>query len=127
MAYLSTAFSTAKATSGLLKVYRAGGLQAVERQRLFLLSPHRAGAGLFNLGLELHDSGDENDAEIVWRRSAELGFPPAMWNLAVLLGKRGDHDEAREMHRRALEAGMTPPGGAPGLQTLCFREIPWRG
>ncbi|MFF4115066.1 tetratricopeptide repeat protein [Streptomyces sp. NPDC001714] len=111
-AWFSTPSGTRSATNLLLKAYRREGLEAVERQYLSVLAPHRAGLQLFNLALALDRAGDQDDACTVYRHAADRGFPPAMMNLAYCLSLRGEEDEAQDWYRRAVEAGY--PRAVPG-------------
>ncbi|MEU2622901.1 hypothetical protein ABZ642_33065 [Streptomyces sp. NPDC007157] len=110
LAWFSTPWGTGSATNLLLNAYRREGLEAVERQYLSKLSPHRAGIQLFNLGLALDRAGDQDDALAVYRSAADRGSPPAMMNLAYGLSRRGEEEEAQDWYRRALEAGYKPGG-----------------
>jgi TPR repeat protein len=61
-----------------------------------------------NLGLLLHQRGDEAAAERWWRCAADQGNTGAMSNLGVLLVQtRGDEGEAERWWRCAADRGNT--------------------
>jgi len=61
-----------------------------------------------NLGVLLHERGENAEAEAWFRRAAEAGYSEAMVNLGVLLRDRGETDAAEAWFRRAADAVNQP-------------------
>lgn len=64
-----------------------------------------ASTGAFNLGVMLHEQGDEAGAIAAYERAEQRGDPDAAFNLGVLLYELGDLDGAEAAWRRSVERG----------------------
>ena len=63
---------------------------------------------MYELGNQLSQAGETEEAETWYRRAAEAGEVGAMVNLGSLLAMRGDLDSARKWHREAADRGDVP-------------------